>query len=222
MIVSNFKFDQNFFFYATICRCLPLLKTHTTKTAFVKCAVSNVCIAGFDTVMMMDCREAGGGVGGGVGVGGGGGGGVIAGPGAGGTSPPSMLREQFAKVCFETLLQFSLVDGISSPSSPPPQHQPPPSQPPSSSSSSSVATTTVPEAAAALMAAAAAATADGSAAADAELITGKLAVTALLHRFQEVVEKFCHDQNLTGKCPLPRSVFVVHLCGNGVWCRAGT
>lgn len=39
---------------------------------------------------------------------------------------------------------------------------------------------------------------------DTELVTGKLAVTALLHRFQEVVEKFCHDQNLTGKCPLPR------------------
>lgn len=113
---------------------------------------------------MVDCRE-----------GNSGGGGAGTGSGISGSSPPSLLREQFAKVCFETLLQFSLVDGISSsPSSPPPPVT--------------------------------AMTNNGSheSAADAELITGKLAVTALLHRFQEVVEKFCHDQNLTGKCPLPR------------------
>lgn len=111
-------------------------------------------------MIMVDCRERGGGVTGGAG-------------GVGGPLPPSLMREQFAKVCFETLLQFSLVDGISSstPSSPPP-----------------------PESI----------KADSGDTADAELITGKLAVTALLHRFQEVVEKFCHDQNLTGKCPLPR------------------
>jgi len=106
---------------------------------------------------MLDCREGGSGV---SGV-------SETVSGVGGPSPPSLLREQFAKVCFETLLQFSLVDGISS----------------------SADTTTV---------------GSGHSAADAELITGKLAVTALLHRFQEVVEKFCHDQNLTGKCPLPR------------------
>uniref|UniRef100_A0A2S2R545 Protein MON2 n=1 Tax=Sipha flava TaxID=143950 RepID=A0A2S2R545_9HEMI len=119
--------------------------------------------SGYDTMMMVDCREGSG----------------VVGTGAGnvtsGSSPPSLLREQFAKVCFETLLQFSLVDGISSPSSP------------------SLHEFTVADNGG---------TSDCTA--DAELITGKLAVTALLHRFQEVVEKFCHDQNLTGKCPLPR------------------
>lgn len=122
-------------------------------------------------MMMVDCREV-------TGVPSG------TGPssGVGGPSPPSILREQFAKVCFETLLQFSLVDGItstSSPSSPPPE---------------TVQTQ--------------ADLGDIGPATDAVLITGKLAVTALLHRFQEVVEKFCHDQNLTGKCPLPRLTFV--------------
>lgn len=114
-------------------------------------------------MIMVDCREGGVGVTGGAG-------------GVGGPLSPSLMREQFAKVCFETLLQFSLVDGISSSTS----SSPPPSEftKPDSGGNDSTA--------------------------DAELITGKLAVTALLHRFQEVVEKFCHDQNLTGKCPLPR------------------
>lgn len=117
---------------------------------------------GYDTMMMVDCRE-----------------GVVgAGNVTGGSSPPSLLREQFAKVCFETLLQFSLVEGISSSSSPSSPSQNEPTAPDSGGSNDCTA--------------------------DAELITGKLAVTALLHRFQEVVEKFCHDQNLTGKCPLPR------------------
>lgn len=107
---------------------------------------------------MVDCHAVGGG-----GVVGGGGGG-------GGSQPLPLLREEFAKVCFETLLQFSLVDGISS---------------------TSTGTTDN----------------GNNSFTDAELITGKLAVTALLHRFQEVVKKFCHDQNLTGKCPLPRLLF---------------
>lgn len=113
-------------------------------------------------MMMMNCRDGGvsGGVAGGV----------------GGFSPPSLLREQFAKVCFETLLQFSLVDGISSSSSPPPMDT-------------------------------AANSGNDDFNENGELITGKLAVTALLHRFQEVVQKFCDDQSLTGKCPLPRSIY---------------
>lgn len=128
--------------------------------------------------MMVDCREAGGG--------------VV--PGADGTLPPSMLREQFAKVCFETLLQFSLVEGISSPS----------------------ALSPGPEAAALT---APISGGDDPAAADAELITGKLAVTALLHRFQEVVEKFCHDQNLTGKCPLPRLIQILTITFTNITLR---
>lgn len=119
---------------------------------------------GYDSMIMVDCREGGGGVAGSAG-------------GVGGPLQSSLMREQFAKVCFETLLQFSLVDGISSTSSSPP---PPESLKKDNGGNDSTA--------------------------DAELITGKLAVTALLHRFQEVVEKFCHDQNLTGKCPLPRLI----------------
>lgn len=128
-----------------------------------------IIITGYDPMMMVDCRD--------VGVSGG----VITGSGVGGFSPPSLLREQFAKVCFETLLQFSLVDGISSSSSP---SSPSPTE--TAMASENIG--------------------GNDSTADAELITGKLAVTALLHRFQEVVEKFCHDQSLTGKCPLPRSV----------------
>jgi len=129
-----------------------------------------VVLTGYDTMMMVDCRD------GGVSSG------VVTGPGVGGFSPPSLLREQFAKVCFETLLQFSLVDGLSSSS-------PPPTETAASTENSG----------------------GNESYADAELITGKLAVTALLHRFQEVVEKFCHDQSLTGKCPLPRSIYNYHL-----------
>lgn len=115
-------------------------------------------------MVMVDCREGGGSVPGGA---------VAVGP-----SPPSQMRERFAKVCFETLLQFS-VNGLATPLS---------------SCSSPPETVAWAD--------------DGSridgGTADSEFITGKLAVTALLHRFQEVVEKFCLDQNMTGKCPLPR------------------
>lgn len=71
------------------------------------------------------------------------------------------LREEFAKICFETLLQFSMIDGnddtlvISSNNS------------------------------------------EGG-------VAGKLAVTALLHRFQEVLKKYIDDEKHSGKCPLPR------------------
>ncbi|XP_017782824.1 PREDICTED: protein MON2 homolog isoform X2 [Nicrophorus vespilloides] len=72
------------------------------------------------------------------------------------------LREEFAKTCFETLLQFSLVD---------------------EESQSSLFNGTD-------------ATDNG--------IAGKLAVTALLHRFQEVLKKYIDDEKQSGKCPLPR------------------
>lgn len=69
------------------------------------------------------------------------------------------LREEFAKTCFETLLQFSLIDGN-----------------------------------------------DGLVISDEEKgsAAGKLAVTALLHRFQEVLKKYIDDEKHSGKCPLPR------------------
>ena len=36
------------------------------------------------------------------------------------------------------------------------------------------------------------------------VITSKLAVTSLLHRFKEVLTKYTEDMKLSGKCPLPR------------------
>ncbi|KAF2885713.1 hypothetical protein ILUMI_20486 [Ignelater luminosus] len=69
------------------------------------------------------------------------------------------LREEFAKICFETLLQFSLIDGDNE------------------------------------------ALVIGD---EKEGVAGKLAVTALLHRFQEVLKKYIDDEKLSGKCPLPR------------------
>ena len=35
-------------------------------------------------------------------------------------------------------------------------------------------------------------------------LVNKLAVTSLLQRFNDVVKKYVEDENLSGKCPLPR------------------
>lgn len=75
------------------------------------------------------------------------------------------LREEFAKICFETLLQFSLIDG--------------------SKEDPVFASTATEEN-------------------ENEGVAGKLAVTALLHRFQEVLRKYVEDEKQSGKCPLPR------------------
>ncbi|XP_028146572.1 protein MON2 homolog [Diabrotica virgifera virgifera] len=71
------------------------------------------------------------------------------------------LREEFAKTCFETLLQFSLIDGA--------KHE---------------------------------LVVNGDDKNNG--IAGHLAVTSLLHRFQEVLKKYIEDEKLSGKCPLPR------------------
>lgn len=73
------------------------------------------------------------------------------------------LREEFAKTCFETLLQFSLLDGLN-------------------------------------------ADFDSNKSLDPDEggVAGRLAVTALLHRFQEVLRKYIDDEKRSGKCPLPR------------------
>ncbi|KAI5732118.1 hypothetical protein M8J77_021836 [Diaphorina citri] len=73
----------------------------------------------------------------------------------------SNLREEFAKLCFETMLQFSLLDGLSS-------------------EAGILATL------------------------DDESVAGKLAVTALLYRFQEVLRQYVLDEGRSGTCPLPR------------------
>jgi hypothetical protein len=72
------------------------------------------------------------------------------------------LREEFAKTCFETLLQFSLLDD--------------------NKEATSIQLTTSSE--------------DG--------VAGQLAITALLHRFEEVLKRFNDDERHSGKCPLPR------------------
>lgn len=77
------------------------------------------------------------------------------------------LREEFAKICFETLLQFSLIDG----------------------NEALVLGENDNE----------------------EGVAGKLAVTALLHRFQEVVKRYIEDEKHNGKHPLPRYVQIVDL-----------
>ncbi|XP_061394820.1 protein MON2 homolog [Musca vetustissima] len=99
------------------------------------------------------------------------------------------LREIFAKTCFETLLQFSLLDDNCNNNR---------------SSSSSVSTSTAsPSTAAANALNANIANAVGGAAGGKDF-AGRLAVTALLHRFQEVLKRFNDDERQSGKCPLPR------------------
>lgn len=86
------------------------------------------------------------------------------------------LREIFAKTCFETLLQFSLLDDNCSAAN---------------KLNATVATNV-------LNANITNATVGG------KDFAGRLAVTALLHRFQEVLKRFNDDERQSGKCPLPR------------------
>ena len=80
------------------------------------------------------------------------------------------LREEFAKTCFETLLQFSLLDdGYNC----------------GGKNNNNDGNTDTEN--------------DGG-------IAGRLAITALLHRFEEVLKKFNDDERLSGKFPLPRYV----------------
>jgi C-terminal region of Mon2 protein len=73
------------------------------------------------------------------------------------------LREEFAKTCFETLLQFSLLDDNAN------------------KDGTSIQLTN----------------SEGG-------VAGQLAITALLHRFEEVLKRFNDDERQSGKCPLPR------------------
>ncbi|KAK2711737.1 hypothetical protein QYM36_012753 [Artemia franciscana] len=83
------------------------------------------------------------------------------------------IREGFAKICFETLLQLSL-NGLadfnfSNGDSESQQNHP-----------------------------------KGEAAnGEDETVANRLAVTALLHRFQDVLKRYVHDVKLGGTCPLP-------------------
>ncbi|XP_043493036.1 protein MON2 homolog isoform X1 [Polistes fuscatus] len=81
------------------------------------------------------------------------------------SSGEAKLREEFAKTCFETLLQFSLLDGLNNELEP--------------DSNKTLEN-------------------------DEGGVAGRLAVTALLHRFQEVLRRFIENERRSGKCPLPR------------------
>lgn len=96
------------------------------------------------------------------------------------------LREIFAKTCFETLLQFSLLDDNCNNNR-------------SSTGSSNLASASAVNALNANIANAVGAGTNGG-----KDFAGRLAVTALLHRFQEVLKRFNDDERQSGKCPLPR------------------
>ncbi|KAK3856125.1 hypothetical protein Pcinc_037518, partial [Petrolisthes cinctipes] len=115
------------------------------------------------------------------------------------------LREEFAKTCFETLLQFSLLtpsdldttlnnaakaalgEATNGHNNITPagmflstQQQ----QQQQDNNTTTTTTTTTPP--------------------PPPQVTTKLAVTSLLHRFREVLVKYVEDERLSGKCPLPR------------------
>uniref|UniRef100_A0A0N7ZAU2 Protein MON2 homolog n=1 Tax=Scylla olivacea TaxID=85551 RepID=A0A0N7ZAU2_SCYOL len=97
------------------------------------------------------------------------------------------LREEFAKTCFETLLQFSLLT--------PSDLDPELDSTDKGSSRKSLETSngfTAQDSTSSL------------AQSDSTQVTTKLAVTSLLHRFREVLVKYVEDEKLSGKCPLPR------------------
>ncbi|XP_058057960.1 protein MON2 homolog [Anopheles bellator] len=97
------------------------------------------------------------------------------------------LREEFAKTCFETLLQFSLLDdrvsGAGAVSSVDGAGIDRDTNAANNNSASAVCGNGT--------------TIEGG-------IAGQLAITALLHRFEEVLRKFNEDERLSGKFPLPR------------------
>ena len=66
------------------------------------------------------------------------------------------LREEFSKICFETLLKYSFIN--------------------ESSSSND------------------------------NLVITRLALSSMLNRCKEILQKYAHDERLHGKCPLPRYV----------------
>ncbi|EDW04109.1 protein MON2 homolog [Drosophila grimshawi] len=84
------------------------------------------------------------------------------------------LREIFAKTCFETLLQFSLLEDQATATA---------------SNNNRLNANLLPT---------------GTAGIVNKDFAGRLAVTALLHRFQEVLKRFNDDERQSGKCPLPR------------------
>ncbi|XP_066938872.1 protein MON2 homolog isoform X2 [Macrobrachium rosenbergii] len=97
------------------------------------------------------------------------------------------LREEFAKTCFETLLQFSLLT--------------PTDFDVKLDNSGNAGSSKTLESSNGNMSQ----SIKGCLGADdSTQITTKLAVTSLLHRFREVLVRYVEDEKLSGKCPLPR------------------
>ena len=92
------------------------------------------------------------------------------------------LREEFARSCFETLLQFSFLGPKGSPNlfiqTTAPNNRP-------NNSNNGILS------------------AAGAFSLEVGLVN-RLAVTSLLQRFNEVIVKFVQDEKLSGKCPLAR------------------
>lgn len=84
------------------------------------------------------------------------------------------LREEFSKTCFETLLRFSFVNGVSNGidiiGGGSPAHL--------NGNSSSLGDTNL----------------------------NKMALTSMLTRCKEIVQKYAHDEKLSGNVPLPRLI----------------
>ncbi|OQR69604.1 protein MON2-like [Tropilaelaps mercedesae] len=89
------------------------------------------------------------------------------------------LREEFAKACFETLLQFSFLEGNAV----------------TLQQETNLSITDGPMAGPVQ---------SGSMPQQNAGVVSKLAITSLLHRFEEVISSYVEDERLSGKCPLPR------------------
>lgn len=75
------------------------------------------------------------------------------------------MREEFAKACLETMLEFSLLDGLNT--------------------KESIASTI-------------------ENIGPSEELTGHLAVTAILFRFEDVIKQYVQDEMRSRQCPLAR------------------
>lgn len=99
---------------------------------------------------------------------------VAAGSGRASLETEFQLREDFAKICFETLLHFSLLNEAASVDS---EHQ-------NNKNNNDLNNIELAQ----------------------DNFAGRLAVTALLYRFEEILKKFNDDEQSSGKFPLPRYV----------------
>ncbi|KAK4313902.1 hypothetical protein Pmani_014784 [Petrolisthes manimaculis] len=117
------------------------------------------------------------------------------------------LREEFAKTCFETLLQFSLLTPSDLDSTLNNAAKAAFGEPTNGHNNNTTTTTT---AISGMVLSTQQQQQDNTTTTTTTTtspqpqVTTKLAVTSLLHRFREVLVKYVEDERLSGKCPLPR------------------